>query len=375
MRIFREYKTHVIAHKRKNHLSVRERERKRRERERERETRVKSGAPYLEGEGRREMSEEEDERDQLASSSGGGGGGGEREEEEEEEEDVGEQRKGLTHLTWNYVLDTLEKCKQEREKHQDQRASSSQAFNVLAKRKRRTEAKRVRIGIVIEVKEGAEVVTTKRLPLHNVTPKGNDSQNGSRKRNRSASTTKKKIWDVTLGSFTSCCINSVLVEEQNKEDFIAPGAVVRYATTKASTSAASSPPTKVEGCDFRLLDVLHCQSKCQQENGSTLPSRSHLLRVWSQRHFQSTMSRSIENMSRFELALLKARIVSVVRVEIRAGSEFGDGKGKSDRSFGSRREFIEQSLRRMGREEEDDYASSSRDFDLSLFLRLMTARG
>ena len=28
--------------------------------ERERETRVKSGAPYLEGEGRREMSEEED---------------------------------------------------------------------------------------------------------------------------------------------------------------------------------------------------------------------------------------------------------------------------------------------------------------------------
>ena len=60
MRIFREYKTHVIAHKRKNHLSVRERERKRRERERERETRVKSGAPYLEGEGRREMSEEED---------------------------------------------------------------------------------------------------------------------------------------------------------------------------------------------------------------------------------------------------------------------------------------------------------------------------
>ena len=189
---------------------------------------------------------------------------------------------------------------------------------------------------------------------------------------------RRKIWEVPLGSFTSCCINPVLVEEQNKEDVIAPGAVVRYlATTKASTSAASSPPTKVEGCDFRLLDVLHCQSKCQQENGSTLPSRSHLLRVWSQRHFQSTMSyiRSIENMSRFELALLKARIVSVVRVEIRAGSEFGDGKGKSDRSFGSRREFIEQSLRRMGREEEDDYASSSRDFDLSLFLRLMTARG
>lgn len=160
---------------------------------------------------------------------------------------------------------------------------------------------------------------------------------GSKRRKSNNLVEAESLWELTVGSFKSCCINVVLVEKGSMRDFVTPGAIVKYAVPKRERVAklqerAAAPPLKatrkVKGVDFQLLGILH--SKPDRKASQ----KTDLLRAWARPYLTSetTHIESLnEGLSSVELALIKARIVEIDRIQISvvaAAPDTGGGKAK-----------------------------------------------
>jgi hypothetical protein len=192
----------------------------------------------------------------------------------------------LTSLDLNYMQELVSQ-------RQRGRGGRRPAPNLFTRKSRSVEVEGV--GIVIEKR-----VLKKRVM---VMPKA-----GRRKSNNLVEA--DSLWELVVGSFKSCCINVVLVEKGSMRDFLAPGAIVKYAVAKRGKAQAK----KVKGVDFQLLGVLHSRPERIESQ------KKALLRAWARPYLSSktTHIQSIEEggLSSVELALVKARMVEIDEIQI-----------------------------------------------------------
>jgi len=121
---------------------------------------------------------------------------------------------------------------------------------------------------------------------------------------------------VTVASFKSCCLAAVLVAPTHMRDFVRTGAIVRYRSAPLATLPPGVGAGVVNGFDFKLLDVLQGADKAGGLSGE------EVLSAWARQHFECrrTHIHSIGAMAPAELALVKARVALIRRVEIRVAA-------------------------------------------------------
>lgn len=248
----------------------------------------------------------------------------------EEEEEEARMRKLVHDLTWNYLRDTVERCGQEDDRanpRQQKKRRRLANFNVFRDMTNKQKSPKSGVGIVIDRKR------LKRRAI--VVPGGDSSSKGS----GAAIGYTKASWEVRLGSFKSCCIHSVIVDPHSMRDFVKSGAVVLYESSVPTGSAN----TKLKGHSFQFLDDLKPREEGGREAQEEL-SALDVLRAWSVPYFHTKLTYicSIRTLSPVELALIKARIVTVSRLEVTVRSdESGCAPNKAAGGSGTGKESLD----------------------------------
>ncbi|QDZ20809.1 hypothetical protein HOP50_04g33300 [Chloropicon primus] len=131
------------------------------------------------------------------------------------------------------------------------------------------------------------------------------------------------VWKVVLGSFKSCCVQELLVDDHNMRDFVVPGSIVSLRLTSGRGA--------VKARDFELIQVL----RRRRDGDQTTLSPYCIVKAWSKPYFhtRATYIEELGHLPRAGLAVLKARVVRVEGIRVAVGQtpakrKLGDGQDK-----------------------------------------------